>query len=195
MALQKRRSRRRHRYFHLRGRRHNHHPLQRVRQRQRRQRRRRHHRHYHCVQRVLPLLPLWRRRPLLQLSQRLSRLPTGQQCCLRHHCRRLQPITTRHWQSGGSPSDAGPPPQRMPAPLQLCPGPSPHHQPHLQPPGCPPGSLSHCPQVLLSDSLPEEEECGVGPVRPPTERCLGPTERWRHVHSFTGSTDPSSKLD
>ena len=90
MALRKRRRRLRHRYFHLRSRHHNHHPLQQVQRRLLLQRRHRQHRR-HRLQRVLPLL---RRRPppLLQLSQRLSWLPMGQQFCLCHHCHRLKRV-------------------------------------------------------------------------------------------------------
>ena len=151
--LRKRRRRRRHSYFHLRSRRHNHHPVQRVRLRQRRQRRHRRHRH-HRLQRVLLLLLRRRRPPLLQLLQRRSWLPTGQQFCLRCHFRRLQrvlllllllhpPLALR------AQPQRWPQPQRMPSPLQQYP--SPHLQPHLQPPGCPP--LSHCLHVLLSYGL------------------------------------------
>ena len=32
----------------------------------------------------------------------------------------------------------------------------------------------------------------VGPVRPPTGRCLGPTERWRHVHIRPAQTRRAS---
>ena len=58
-----------------------------------------------------------------------------------------------------------------------------------------PPSLALPTRAAVLWSGPKWGECGVGPVRPPTGRCLGPTERWRHVHSSTGSTDPSSKLD
>ena len=143
VALRKRRRRRQcHRYFHLRSRRHNHNPVQRVWRRPRRQRRHRPHSR-HRLQRVLLLLLRRRRPPLLQLSQRRSRLPTGQQFCLRRHCRWLQrvllllllhhpplalQVQPQRWL----------PPQRMPSPLQRYP--SPRLQPHLQAssPGLPP---------------------------------------------------------
>ena len=112
-------------------------------QRQRRRRRRRRRR----LQRVLLLLLLLLRPQLQQLSQQRSRLPTGQQFCLRRHCRRLQrvlllllllhpPLALR------AQPQRWPPPQQMPSPLQLYP--SPHLQARLQPPGCTPRIAHTC---------------------------------------------------